>query len=198
MRAGADRVVLAAATGQDGYDSRPALDDEGWATLLGNLDRVAAAVREHGLAASLHPHIGTMIETRDEIDRVLAGTQIPLCLDTGHMTIGGTDVAAFVDEHAGRIGHVHVKDVDAALAARVRSGEIAYTDAVRHGLYTAIGTGDIDLDRIVGALERAGYRGVYVLERDVILDEAPQPGDGPAADVAAAATYLRNLLARAA
>ncbi|QAY61693.1 inosose dehydratase [Microbacterium protaetiae] len=198
LRAGADRIVLAAATGHDGYDSRPVLDELGWATLLRNLDRVADAARVHALATSLHPHVGTMIETADEVERVLSGSDIPLCLDTGHMTIGGTDVAAFVDAHADRVGHVHVKDVDAALAARVRAGEVSYTDAVRQGLYTSIGAGDIDFLRIIGALERAGYRGVYVLERDVILDAAPQPGDGPAADVAASAAYLGDLIAGAA
>ncbi|MEQ6897899.1 TIM barrel protein [Microbacterium sp. KR10-403] len=194
LRAGAERVVLAAATGADGYDSRPVLDDDGWATLLRNLDRVARAAQAHSLAVSLHPHVGTMVETADDVDRVIARSGIPLCLDTGHMTIGGVDVAAFVEAHADRVGHVHVKDVDAALAARVREGGVAYTDAVRQGLYTSIGAGDIDFGRIVRALEDAGYAGMYVLERDVILDAAPQPGEGPAADVAAGADYLSGLI----
>lgn len=195
LQAGADRVVLAAATGQDGYDSRPELDGEGWATLLRNLDRVVDAAQSHGLSTSLHPHVGTMIETAGDVDRVISGSSIPLCVDTGHMTIGGIDVAAFVEAHADRVGHVHVKDVDAALAAGVRDGRVAYTDAVRRGLYTSIGAGDIDFRRIVRALETAGYSGVYVLERDVILDDAPTPGEGPAADVAAAAAYLSDLIA---
>lgn len=194
LRAGAQRVVLAAATGQDGYDSRPVLDEQGWSRLLRNLDRVAAAASSHGLTVSLHPHVGTMVETADDVARVIAGSSVPLCVDTGHMTIGGTDVAAFVEAHADRVGHVHVKDVDAALAARVRSGDVEYTDAVRRGLYTSIGAGDIDFRRIVLTLERAGYTGVYVLERDVILDSAPQPGQGPASDVAAAAAYLSDLI----
>ena len=64
-------LVLAAATGTDGYDSRPTLDDGQWATLLANLDRLADAAADRGVLAVLHPHVGTMVETRSEVDRVL-------------------------------------------------------------------------------------------------------------------------------
>jgi sugar phosphate isomerase/epimerase len=74
--------------GTDGYDSRPTLDDGQWATLLGNLDRLGAAAAEKGVLAVLHPHVGTMVENRSDVDRVLAGSQIKLCLDTGHLLIG--------------------------------------------------------------------------------------------------------------
>ena len=84
-------LVLAAATGSDGYDSRPDLDDRQWATLLTNLDRIGAVADERGLTAVLHPHVGTMVETRTDVDRVLTGSAIALCLDTGHLLIGGTD-----------------------------------------------------------------------------------------------------------
>lgn len=90
LACGADVLVLAAAaTGTDGYDSRPTLDDSQWATLLANLDRLAQAAANRGLLAVLHPHIGTMMETRSDVDRVLAGSGIKLCLDTGHLLIGG-------------------------------------------------------------------------------------------------------------
>lgn len=112
-------MVLAAATGVDGYDARPALDERGWDTLLANLDRIDA---EFGRVAVLHPHVGTMVETREEVGRVLAGSSIALCLDTGHLLIGGTDPAELVATDPGRIAHVHLKDVDAPMADRVRRG----------------------------------------------------------------------------
>ena len=83
--AGAGTLVLAAATGTDGYDERPVLDDAGWQTLLTNLDRLAT---RSAITATLHPHIGTMVETTDDVERVLAGSAIGLCLDTGHLLIG--------------------------------------------------------------------------------------------------------------
>ena len=116
MWGGPGVVVLAAATGLDGYDARPILDEQQWATLLSNLDRLADIVAARGLTAVLHPHVGTMVESRSEVDRVLTGSTIPLCLDTGHLLIGGTDPLALTKEVPERIKHAHLKDVDAALA----------------------------------------------------------------------------------
>ncbi|MGV0770180.1 sugar phosphate isomerase/epimerase family protein [Mycobacterium syngnathidarum] len=190
--AGAGVVVLAAATGADGYDSRPELDDDQWATLLANLDRLSGIASEAGLLAVLHPHIGTMVETRDDVDRVLAGSAIPLCLDTGHVLIGGTDPLELAKAVPHRIKHTHLKDVDAALASKVRSGEMTYTDAVRAGMYTSLGTGDVDIAGIVSVLRDNGFDGWFVLEQDTILDDVPA-GDGPLADVRTSVAYLKSV-----
>lgn len=192
VAAGAGVVVLAAATGADGYDSRPALDESQWATLLTNLDRLAGIVADRGLLAVLHPHVGTMVETRAEVDRVLAGSTIPLCLDTGHLLIGGTDPLELAKAVPQRIAHTHLKDVDAALAAKVQSGELSYTDAVKAGMYTPLGTGDIDIAAIVRILRDNGFDGWFVMEQDTILEGAPD-GDGPLADVRASVTYLNSV-----
>src|SRR6478735_9864715 len=128
VAAGAGVVVLAAATGADGYDSRPVLDESQWSTLLANLDRLAGIVADRGLLAVLHPHVGTTVETRAEVDRVLAGCSIPLCLDTGHLLIGGTDPLELAKAVPNRIAHTHLKDVDAPLAKKVQSGELTYTE----------------------------------------------------------------------
>lgn len=192
VAAGAGVVVLAAATGSDGYDSRPVLDDDQWATLLSNLDRLASIVAARGLLAVLHPHVGTMVETRDDVDRVLAGSAIPLCLDTGHLLIGGTDPLELAKAVPHRIAHTHLKDVDAALAAKVQSGAISYTDAVKAGMYTPLGTGDVDIAGIVSVLRDNGFDGWFVMEQDTILDDAPA-GDGPVADVRTSVAYLRSV-----
>jgi inosose dehydratase len=190
--AGAATLVLAAASGADGYDARPELDDAAWATLLGNLDRVAALARRRGVTAVLHPHVGTMVETGAEVQRVLDGSAVPLCLDTGHLLIGGSDPLELAKTVPDRIAHCHLKDVDAAWAARVQSGEVTYTDAVREGMYRPLGQGDVDIAGIVGALEADGYRGWYVLEQDTILTSEPT-GEGPVADVRASVEFLRGL-----
>ena len=75
---------------------------------------------------------------------------IGLCLDTGHLLIGGADPVALARDHAARSRHVHLKDVDAGWAARVRSGEVGYTEAVRQGMYRPLGQGDVDIAAIVG------------------------------------------------
>ena len=185
-------LVLAAATGRHGYDGRPALTDEGWRTLLVNLDRITAHAASLGLLATLHPHVGTVVERPEEIDRVLTGSEIPLCLDTGHLLIGGTEPLELARAAADRVAHVHLKDVDAELAGRVRSGQLTYTEAVRGGVYRPLGGGDIDIRGIIGALAAAGYDGWYVLEQDTILSAEPDPGAGPVADVLRSVAYMEK------
>jgi inosose dehydratase len=185
-------LVLAAATGRPGYDARPELDADGWSALLSNLDRAAARAAERGRLATLHPHIGTMVEKPGEVSRVLDGSGIALCLDTGHLLIGGTDPAELARTAAARIGHVHLKDVTAAVANQVAGGQISYAEAVAGGLYRPLGQGDVDVAGVVGALEAVGYRGWYVLEQDTILD-APPRDEGPVRAVRESLYYLRGL-----
>ncbi|MCW2944816.1 MAG: barrel protein [Actinoallomurus sp.] len=183
-------LVLAAATGLDGYDKRPVLSDADWATLVANLGRVAAHVAGLGRRVALHPHVGTVVERPGEVERVLSGSGVPLCLDTGHLLIGGTDPVELVRASAGRIAHVHLKDVDAALARRVRAGDVTYTEAVRGGIYRPLGAGDVDIAGIVATLEAAEYAGWYVLEQDTILEAEPAPGAGPIEDVRRSVAYM--------
>ena len=185
--------MLSAATGRDGYDTRPDLDEAGWKTLLANLDRLTALAAARGVRAVLHPHVGTMVERGEEVQRVLEGSAISLCLDTGHLLIGGTDPAELTRQAPDRIAHTHFKDVDEQIAARVRSGRLTYTEGVRRGMYLPLGRGDVDFAAIVGYLRSRGYGGWYVLEQDTILTEEPH-GEGPVADVRDSADYLRALL----
>jgi inosose dehydratase len=188
----ADVLVLAAATGADGYDSRPMLDDSQWATLLANLDRLASAANDRGVLAVLHPHVGTMVETRSDVDRVLEGSSIKLCLDTGHLLIGGTDPLELTLQVPDRIAHAHLKDVDAALAARVQAGKVTYTEAVRSGMYTPLGEGDVDIAGIVTALRTNGFDGWFVMEQDTILDGEPTD-EGPVRDVRTSVAFMHDV-----
>jgi inosose dehydratase len=187
--------VLAAATGAEGYDSRPTLDDLQWATLLGNLDRLADIAGERGVLAVLHPHVGTMVETRPDVDRVLDGSSVRLCLDTGHLLIGGTDPVELARAVPHRIAHAHLKDVDATLATRVRSGELTYSEAVVRGMYTPLGRGDVEIAAIVTALRDNGFDGWFVLEQDTMLDQEPVD-EGPLRDVVTSLGYLQTVLSR--
>jgi inosose dehydratase len=193
VMANASTVVLAAGTGVDGYDSRPELDRSGWSVLLENLDRIDAAAAEQGLVATLHPHVGTMIESGDETQRVLDGCGIGLCLDTGHLLIGGGDPVAVATGHPERIAHIHLKDVRLDRARQVQTGALSYTEAVGGGLYAPLGDGDVDIAAIVTAVESRGYAGWYVLEQDTILtgDPGSDPGVAdPLDDVRASVAYI--------
>jgi inosose dehydratase len=195
VAADAGTVVIAAATGADGYDARPELDAAGWSALLANLDRISAVAADSGLVATLHPHVGTMVESGEETRRVLDGSGIGLCLDTGHLLIGGGDPVALAARSPERVAHVHLKDVRRDLAEQVRAGRATYTDAVARGMYVPLGAGDVDVAAIVGSLEAAGYDGWYVLEQDTILAGPPAAGSGrdPLDDVRASVAHLLSL-----
>ncbi|WP_205718400.1 TIM barrel protein [Actinomadura sp. WMMA1423] len=186
-------LVLAAATGFDGYDERPVLDTRAWSALLANLDAIAVHAAARDRLVTLHPHVGTVVERRDEVERVLGGCSIPLCLDTGHLLVGGTDPVWLARFAAPRIAHVHLKDVDAELAQRVLKGDTTYTNAVRDGLYRPLGEGDIDIPDIIRTLEAAGYEGWWVMEQDTVLTDEPAQGTGPYGDVRRSLDYLAGV-----
>jgi inosose dehydratase len=169
VAAGGDTVVFAAVDCRAGYDGRTELDAKGWQTLCRNLDRLAGAAVLRGLRPALHPHVGTLVERDTDLDVVLDGCGIALCLDTGHLMVGGVDPLAVARLAGNRVAHVHLKDVDAGIAARVRSGVLSYTDAVKAGMYRPLGRGGAHVAEVVSVLEAAGYDGWYVLEQDRVL-----------------------------
>ena len=188
--AGAD--VFVAALVMDADWSRPEpLDDERFATLVANLAEAERRVAAHGLTFALHPHAGTLAETSADVARLLAVSDVGWCLDTGHLLLGGADPVAFARDHGDRVVHVHLKDVDAAVAARYRAGELDLVGATRAGLFRPLGQGDARIAEVLAALDAHGYDGWHVLEQDVTLEAAPAGGSGPAGDVAASFAYLR-------
>ncbi len=193
VAAGAEVLVLAANTGLDGYDAtRPEMREENWQAMANNLGRISERAKERGVMAVIHPHAGTMVETWADVQEVLTRTTIPFCLDTGHMWIGGTDPVAFAKDHGDRVGHVHFKDVKLAIAQRVRDGALSYYEAVKEGLYTPLGQGDVDVTAIIGSLLNQGYTGWFVLEQDLVMSIEPASEEGPQVDAAASVEFLRQ------
>jgi inosose dehydratase len=175
---------------------RVALDAQQWDHLfamLAELDELAAV---HGLTHALHPHVGTLVETADDVARVLDRSSVRWCLDTGHLAIGGYDPLRFAHDAAGRVGHVHLKDLRLDLAAKVRSGELSLMHAVQRGLFRPLGKGEVAIGEIVTTLEISRYDQWYVLEQDTaITGDEPPPGEGPVLDVRESVEYLRSVVA---
>jgi len=192
---GATTLVLAADSGKAGYDEKRAeLTDEQWATVFKNLNAISELAASVGVRAVLHPHVGTIIETHDDVVKVVTGSDISFCLDTGHMVIGGADPVWFSDVHAARVAHSHLKDVDLAWAKKVQLGEVAYYDAVVQGMYRPLGQGDVDIRAIVRNLLLAGYQGWFVLEQDNVITEEPAEGSGPYLNAKASVEFLRGVI----
>ena len=194
--AGSQVVVLAARSADGSYDRKVALSDDEWKILVGNLRRLQDVIAAHGMAATLHPHVGTAIEDRDSVLRLLDSSDVKLCLDTGHLLIGGMQPLELLTQAADRVAHVHLKDVRTAVAARVTAGDSSYIGAVRDGLYAPLGDGDLDIAAVVSVLENVGYQGWYVLEQDCALYDEPADGAGPVLDVRRSIDFLTSIAAR--
>lgn len=173
--AGAETLVLAAGAGRSGYEHSTSISSAEWDTLRDGIAAVERLGRELGLAVALHPHYGTLIEDDEDVRRILEDTSVSLCLDTGHLMVGGADPLAVARAAAGRIALVHLKDVNAAMARRVRAGTLGYRDAVSRGLYRPLGAGDARIVDVLQAMDQSGYDGWYVIEQDIVI---PEDGNG--------------------
>jgi inosose dehydratase len=192
--AGAEVVVLAAATGSENYEEVAELDDGAWRELFESLSTVEEICARHGLTLALHHHYGTVIERDDQLRRFLEGCESGLCLDTGHLVLGGSDPVEIAELAGDRVSHVHLKDVDRDLARRVAARELSFKEAASRGAFRPLGDGDVDVAEVVGRLERSGYRGWYVLEQDTVVETEPDEGEGPAGDVRKSLAYLQRQL----
>jgi inosose dehydratase len=176
---GGGLLVLAASTGGEGYEGAQRLDAAGWGAMGRGIDGVVASAGERGLRVAVHPHHGTVVERPEDVERLLEVSDVGLCLDTGHVIVGGGDPVDLARTAGSRVVHVHLKDVDAAIAERVAAGELGYHAAVGAGLYRPLGDGDVDVRGVLRAVEESAEAVWYVLEHDEVLDHEPEPGSGP-------------------
>lgn len=193
---GAEVLVLGPSSHHDGYDRSVEMGEDEWEAFLRNLGRLEDIVSSAGLTTALHPHWGMAIEKRHHIERLLESSNVAMCLDTGHAYLGGTDPVDFAGMAGERVRHVHLKDVDADAAKKVRAGDTPFREAVVAGMFVPLGEGAVDIGGTMERLEAAGYDGWYVLEQDVALSGEPEPGSGPKADAVASVEYLRDLVDR--
>jgi inosose dehydratase len=192
--AGADVVVLAASTGSEDYGEVFGLDDGAWGMLFESLEMVEDICARQGVAVSLHQHFGTVIERDEQLFRFLEGSGMGLCLDTGHLVIGGSDPVQVAKLAGGRVNHVHLKDVDRELAAKLGGGELDFKEAAQKGAFRPLGEGDVDVGRLLEVLEEGGYSGWYVLEQDTVVESEPKEGEGPVVDIVKSLAFLEEKL----
>ena len=184
-------VMCAAIVADLGWSPPPSLSDAEWEALATNVQHLEEAVNGHGLALAVHPHAGTLIEQAADVERLLEATTTPFCLDTGHLVIGGYDPVLFARRHGDRVAHVHLKDVDQAVARRFNAQELTLMEAVQAGLFRPLGDGDAAIAEVLRALEDGGYERALVLEQDTaITGQEPPAGGGPVRDVRRSIEFL--------
>jgi myo-inosose-2 dehydratase len=146
--------------------TRPVLNDAEWSVFLPRMNRFAELVKAFGLQLVYHHHMGTVVQTPAEVDRFMAGAgpAVKLLLDTGHITWAGGDAVRVAKTYAGRIGHIHAKDVRPAVAARALAEDWSFLDSVLEGVYTVPGDGCIDFVGVFKAVPN--YSGWVVIEAE--------------------------------
>ena len=167
-----------AAAGVADRADTPRLDAAGWQRVADRVSRAAEICHALSLEATFHPHAGTWIETRAEIDQLMRLTDpalVSLCFDVGHAIVGGMDPLAVLTEHRERVRYVHVKDVDPGVLATVRSDRLGFDEAIRRCVFTELGRGALDVPGLAKTLAATGYRGWLMVEQDtsrVLPEEA--------------------------
>lgn len=147
------------------------LDDAGWERLAANLGTAADRVRAAGLEPTFHHHVGTYVETPEEIGQLLGRTDVGLTLDTGHLLLGGGDPVDALGWLDARVNHVHVKDARMAVLEQAVSEGAEMRTVWERGVFPVLGHGDLDVAGFMDALLARGFDGWLVVEQDVIADE---------------------------
>jgi inosose dehydratase len=191
MRAAADHIALLKALGAKVFiaaectrtvhgdrskplSMRPVMTDAESHRLNARLSEFAERLIDAGLLLVYHHHMGTVVQTGAEIERLMDGTghAVSLLLDTGHATWGGADPAALARKYRMRIGHVHAKDVRSAQMQRAAAEDLSFLDAVIAGVYTVPGDGIVDFTAVLREL--SDYSGWIVVEAEQYLgDRSP-------------------------
>jgi inosose dehydratase len=162
-----------AAPGRSHADHSRGLDAEGWTRFGAGLREVLARCRDRGYEPTLHPETGTWVEAPWEIERAMELTDVGVCLETGHLYVGGGDPAELASRWAGRINHVHVKDAHRAIIDGIIAEGEPNTAIWAREAFCALGEGDVDLAGAFAALAAQGFSGWMVVEQD-IFPQAPE------------------------
>jgi inosose dehydratase len=144
------------------------LDAEGWRKFSEGLARVVGRCRDRGYEPTFHPETGTYVEAPWEIAEVLDRSDVGLCLETGHMMLGGGDPVALLREWGDRINHVHLKDAVLSVMAGIVADDAPVTDIWSREAFCELGHGDLDADAILDGLRSMSFAGWLVVEQDIL------------------------------
>lgn len=151
------------------FESKYVMNEEEWERLCQGLDRLGEIALEYGISLVYHHHMGTVVQTAEEIDLLMAKTdpdKVSLLYDTGHLAYCVEDWLAVLKKHVGRVRHVHLKDVRPDVVQRVRKEKLSFLQGVRMGTFTVPGDGAIDFAPVFAELMRADYRGWLLVEAE--------------------------------
>ncbi|MCL2513477.1 MAG: myo-inosose-2 dehydratase [Oscillospiraceae bacterium] len=151
------------------FDEKYVMDDSEWDLLCTGLDKLGKVAAEIGITLTFHHHMGTVVQTAAEIDRMMENTDpalFNLLFDTGHLAYCGEDYIYILNKHINRIKHVHLKDIRPDAVAKVKAEKLSFLEGVRLGTFTVPGDGAIDFKPVFDILEKSDYNGYILVEAE--------------------------------
>ena len=151
------------------FDQKPVFTDEEWVKLTEGLEKLGELAQEKDMAIVYHHHMGTGVQTREEIERLMANTdpnKVSLLYDTGHLVFSGEDPIEIYDLHKDRIKHIHFKDIREDKMAEVTANSMSFLNGVKEGVFTVPGDGMIDFAPIWDKIKADNYEGWIVVEAE--------------------------------
>lgn len=151
------------------FKGKYVMNEGEWKLLADGLNRLGKAAAERGFKLCFHHHMGTVVQTAEETDRLMVETDaryVFLCYDTGHFTFTGVDPAMMLQKHVARVGHVHLKDMRKRVVEQARAGQWSFLESVRNGAFTVPGDGDVDFAPVFRILDEVGYEGWLLVEAE--------------------------------
>ena len=151
------------------FRDKPYNSEEQWKLLTEGLNKLGAVAKKIGLTMTYHHHMGTGVQTTEEIDRLMAETDpelVWLLYDTGHLVCSGEDYLAILKKYLPRIRHIHLKDVRMNIRDKVKAENMSFLDGVRAGMFTVPGDGNVDFEPIFDIVNASDYDGWYIVEAE--------------------------------
>ena len=151
------------------FEAKYVMNDEEWDTLCTGINKLGKVAKDMGIKLCFHHHMGTVVQTEEEIDRLMANTDpelFGLLFDCGHLAYCGEDYMSVLNKYADRIRHVHLKEIRPEKVEQVKREHLSFLQGVRLGTFTVPGDGVIDFKPIFDVLEKTGYEGYVLVEAE--------------------------------
>ncbi|KJZ16066.1 inosose dehydratase [Marinomonas sp. S3726] len=146
------------------------LPDDAWNEMMTTIRELALVCREYNIIPVLHPHAGTFIEYRDEVDRAMEELDkdlVGLCVDTGHCVYAGINPSELIETYQDRVEYLHFKDINKSVLEVVTANNIDFYTAIGDGVFCPLGQGCVDFSQVKSTLEKIDYQGWITVEQDV-------------------------------
>lgn len=151
------------------WEGKYVMNDEEWKLLADGLNKLGKIAQEKGMTLTFHHHMGTVVQTEEEIDRFMEMVDpklVFLLFDSGHLSFAGIEPEKVLRKYVSRVRHVHLKDIRREMVEKSRNERWSFLKGVREGVFTVPGDGDVDFTPIFQVLEEAEYEGWVVVEAE--------------------------------